>query len=145
VQYEYTLCERFLTSEVDKRDFERILAPQYKGDIEIYMSQKTYYNTKLGLKGPAWVAQIDLGLPSWFKDYCAIQGGRTSDKEVYEEAITVIGLHHWERFREIEHKKKLDKAHSMKYKGMGKEFSKSESSNHNANRQKPYDKLEKKT
>jgi hypothetical protein len=26
------------------------------------MTQNTYYNTKLGLKGPAWVAQIALGL-----------------------------------------------------------------------------------
>jgi hypothetical protein len=60
------------------------------------MTQKTYYYTKLGLKGPAWVAQIVLGLPSYFKDCSSIKLGRTYDKEDYEEAIMVVGLHHEE-------------------------------------------------
>jgi hypothetical protein len=42
-------------------------AVRYEYDIEDYMTQKTYYNTKFGLKVLAWVAQIALGLPSWFK------------------------------------------------------------------------------
>jgi hypothetical protein len=72
-------------------------ALRYEGDIEDYMTQKTYYNTKLGLKGRAWVAQINLGLMSWFKDCCSMKLGKTYDDEDYEEAIMVVGLHHEER------------------------------------------------
>jgi hypothetical protein len=99
----------------------------------------TYYNTKLGLKGLAWVTQIALGLPSWFKAHCSIKLGRTDDKEDYEDAIIVVGLYHEERQREIEHEKKLDKARSKKDKGKGKNFSKHKSSNHKGDRKKPYD------
>jgi hypothetical protein len=53
VQYEEALCDCFLSAEEDKRDLERMLALRYKGDIEDYMTQKTYYNTKLGPKGLA--------------------------------------------------------------------------------------------
>jgi hypothetical protein len=83
---------------------------RYRGDIEDYMTQKTYYNTKLGLKGPAWVAQIARGLPFRFKDCGSINLGRTYDKEYYEEAIIVVSLCHEERQKEIEHEKKLDEA-----------------------------------
>jgi hypothetical protein len=69
-QYEEPLCECFLSADEDKRDLKRMSALRYEGDIEDYMTQKTYYDTKLGLNGPARVAQITLGLPSWFKDYC---------------------------------------------------------------------------
>jgi hypothetical protein len=63
-QYEEALCERFLNAESDKQDLERLFALRYEGDIEDYMTQMTYYKTKLGLKSPAWVAQIALGLLS---------------------------------------------------------------------------------
>jgi hypothetical protein len=66
--------------------------------------------------------------------------GRTYDEEDYEEAITVVGLCHEERHREIEHEKKIDEARSNKDKGKGKDSSKLESLNHNGNRKKPYDK-----
>jgi hypothetical protein len=36
--------------------------------------------------------------------------GVTYDVKDYEEAITVVGLYHEDRQREIEHKKKLDEA-----------------------------------
>jgi hypothetical protein len=52
-QDEETLCERFLSIEEDKRDLGRMSALKYEGNIEDYITQKTYYNTKLGLKGPA--------------------------------------------------------------------------------------------
>jgi hypothetical protein len=145
VQYEEALCDHFLSTEEDKRDLERMSALRYEGDIEDYMTQKTYYNTKLGLKGPAWVAQIALGLLSWFKDCCSMKLGRTYDEEDYEEAITVVSLRHEERQREIEHEKNLDEARSKKDKGKGKEISKPESSSHRGDRKKPYDKGQKKT
>jgi hypothetical protein len=145
VQYEEALCECFLSADEDKRDLKSMLALRYEGDIEDYMTQKTYYNTKLGLKSLAWVAQIALGLPSWFKDYCSMKLGRTYDEEDYEEAITVVSLCHEERQREIEHEKKLDEAWSKKDKGKGKDSSKPESSNHKGDRKKLYDKEQKKT
>jgi hypothetical protein len=60
--------------------------------------------------------------------------GRTYDEEDYEEAITVVGLCHEERQREIEHEKKLDEAQSKIDKGKGKDSSKPESSNHKGDR-----------
>jgi predicted nucleic acid-binding Zn ribbon protein len=66
--------------------------------------------------------------------------GKTYDEEDYEEAIMVVGLHHKEWQREIEHEKKLDKAWSKKDKDKGKDSSKPESLNHKGNRKKPYDK-----
>jgi hypothetical protein len=74
-----------------------MLALRSEGDIEDYMIQETSYNTNLGLKGPAWVAQIALGILSWFKDRCLMKLGRTYDQEDYKEAITVVGLGHEER------------------------------------------------
>jgi hypothetical protein len=71
--------------------------------------------------------------------------GRTYDKENYEEAITVVGLCHEERQREIEHVKKPDKVRSKKDKGKEKNSAKPEYSNHKCNRKKPYDKEQKKT
>jgi hypothetical protein len=65
---------------------------RYKGDIEDYMTEKTYYNMKLGLKGLAWVAQMSLDLPSWFKDRCSMKLGRTYDEKDYEDAIMAVGL-----------------------------------------------------
>jgi hypothetical protein len=53
VQYEEALCKRFLSAEEDKRDLKRMSALRYEGDIGDYMTQMTYYNIKLGLKGPA--------------------------------------------------------------------------------------------
>jgi hypothetical protein len=116
------------------------VSPRYEGDIQDYMIQKTYYNAKLGLKGPAWVAQIALGIQSWFKDCCSMKLGRTYDEEDYEEAITVVSLRHETRQRGIEHEKKLDEAQNKKDKGNGKDSSKPESSNHNSDRKKLYDK-----
>jgi hypothetical protein len=65
------------------------------------MTQKSCYNTKFGLKGPAWVAQIALGLPSCFKDRCSMKLRRSYDEEDYEEAIMVVSLRHEERQWEI--------------------------------------------
>jgi hypothetical protein len=56
-----------------------------------------------------------------------------------------VGLRHEERQREIEHETKLDEAQSKKNKGKRKEISKPESSIHRRNREKPYDKGQKKT
>jgi Mg-chelatase subunit ChlI len=70
--------------------------------------------------------------------------GRTYNEEDYEEAITVVGLCHEERRREIEHEKKLDEAWSKTDKGKGKNSSKPESSNHKGDSKKPYDKGQKK-
>jgi hypothetical protein len=134
-----------LSIEEDKWDVEKISALRYEGDIEDYMTQKTYYNTKLGLKGLAWVAQIALGLPSWFKDRCSKKLGRTYNKEDYEKAIMVVGLRHEESQREIEHKKKYDEARSKNNKGKGKYYSKPESSNHKDDRKKLEDKRQTKT
>jgi hypothetical protein len=94
----------------------------------------------LGLKSPAWVVQIALGLSSWFKDHCSMKLGKTYDEEDYEDAITVVGLHHDERQREIEHEKKFDETRSKKTKGKEKDSFKPESSNHTADRKQPYDK-----
>jgi hypothetical protein len=44
------------------------------------MTKKTYLNTKLGLKGPAWVAQIALGLWSWITDRCTMKLGGIYDE-----------------------------------------------------------------
>jgi hypothetical protein len=99
----------------------------------------------LGLKGLAWVAQIALGLPSWFKDHCSMKLGRTYDEEDYEKAITVFGLRHEKRQWEIEHEKKLDEAWSKKDNGKGNDSSKPEYLNHKGKRKKPYDKGQKKT
>jgi hypothetical protein len=52
-QYEEALYERFLSAEENKRDLKRMLALRYEADIEDYITQTTYYNTKLGLKGLA--------------------------------------------------------------------------------------------
>jgi hypothetical protein len=120
-------------------------ALRYQGDIEDYMTQQTYYNTKLGLKSLAKVGQITIDLLSWFKDRCSMKLGRTYDEEDYEEAIMVVSLHHKEWQREIEHKKKLDKARSKKDKGKGKDSSKPKSSNHKGDRKKHHDKRQKKT
>jgi hypothetical protein len=83
-------------------------ALRFQRDIEDYMTQNTYYNTKLGLKGPAWVAQSALGLPSWFKDRYSMKLGRTYEEEDYEDAITVVALYHEDRHGKMEHEKKLD-------------------------------------
>jgi hypothetical protein len=52
-QNDEALCECFLSTAEDKWDLKIMSALRYKRDIEHYMTQKTYYNTKLGLKGPA--------------------------------------------------------------------------------------------
>jgi hypothetical protein len=52
-QYEEALWERFLSAEEDKRNLKTMAALTYKRDIENYMTDKTFYNIKLGLKGPA--------------------------------------------------------------------------------------------
>jgi hypothetical protein len=65
---------------------------------------------------------------------------RTDNKEEYEEAITVVGLRHKYRQREIEYKTKIDKAQGKNDKGRGKNSSKPQSSNHTSDRKKPYDK-----
>jgi hypothetical protein len=112
---------------------------RYEGDIDNYMTQKTYYNIKLGLRGPAWVAQIALGLPSWFTDSYSMKLGRTYVEGDYKEAIIVGGLYYKERQRDIKHEKKLDKAQSEKDKGTGKDSYNPESSIYKSDRMKPYD------
>jgi hypothetical protein len=92
VQYEEALCDCFLSIEENKRDLKRMSALRYEGNIKDYMTQKTYDNTQLGLKGLAWVAQIALDLPSWFKDCCSMKLARTYDEDDYEVAITVVSL-----------------------------------------------------
>jgi hypothetical protein len=144
VQYGESLCKSCLGTEENNQDLERMSALRFEEDIEDYMTQKTFYNTKLGLKGPAWVAQIALRLPSWFKDRSSMKLGRTYDEEEYKEAIIVVGVYHEERQREIEHEKKLDKARSKNEKCKGKDSSKHESSNHKCDRKKPYDNGQKK-
>jgi hypothetical protein len=139
VQYEEALCDRFVNTEEDTQDLERISALRYEGNIEDYMTEKTNYNTKLDLKGPGWVAQIALDLPSWFKDHYSMKLARTYDKKDYKEAIMVVSLHHEERQRKIDHEKKLDETQSKKDKGKGKEISKPESSSHREDQKKPYD------
>jgi hypothetical protein len=52
-QYEEALCEHFLSTEEDKQDFETMSALRYKRDFEDYMTQKTDYNTQIGLNSPA--------------------------------------------------------------------------------------------
>jgi hypothetical protein len=94
VQYDEALCDCILYAKEDKADLETMSALRYEGNIEEFMTQKSYYNTKLGLNGLAWVAQITLGLLSWFQDYCSMKLGRTYDKEDYKEATMVVGLHH---------------------------------------------------
>jgi hypothetical protein len=108
------------------------------------MSRKTYYNTKLGLKSPAWVAQIALGIPSWFKAHCLMKFSRMYDEEDYKEPIIVVSLLHKERQREIDHEKNFDVAQSRKNKGNGIEISKPKSSSYRGNRKKPYDKRQQK-
>jgi hypothetical protein len=103
------------------------------------MTQKTYNNIKLALKGLVWVAQITLGLSSWFKDYCSMKLGSTYDEEDYEIVIMVIGLRHEERQRKIENKEKLNESQSKKDNGKGKDSSKPEASNYKGDRKKPYD------
>jgi hypothetical protein len=120
-------------------------ALRYKGNIEDYMTQKTYYNTKLGLKGLAWVVHIAVSLPCWFKDHCSMKLGGTYDDKDYEVAITVIGLCHEERQREIRHETTLDEARSKKDKGKGKEISMPKFSSYRSDRKKPFDKGQKKT
>jgi hypothetical protein len=61
------------------------------------------------------------------------------------KAITVVGLRHEKRHREIEHEKKLDEAQSKKDKGKGKDSSKPESSNHKGGRKTGHDKQQKTT
>jgi hypothetical protein len=56
--------------------------------------------------------------------------GQTYDEEDYEYSITIVGLCHEKRQREIEHKKKLDNDHCMKGKGRKKDASKPNSANH---------------
>jgi hypothetical protein len=87
VQYEEALYECYLSAEEDKGDFERMSVLRYKGDIEDYITQKTYNITNLGLKGPAWVAQIALGLPFWFNDCCSMKLGRTYDEEIMRNPL----------------------------------------------------------
>jgi hypothetical protein len=125
-----------LSAEKDKQHLKKILALRYKEDIEDYMTQKTYYNRKLGLKGLTWVAQIALGLPSLFKDSSSMKLGRTYDAEDYEETIMVIGHCHEERQKDIEHEMKLDEAWGKNDNGKGKDFSKPERSNHKSDRKK---------
>jgi hypothetical protein len=96
------------------------------------MTQKNYYNTKLGLKHPASVDEIPLGLPSWFMAHCTMKLGRTSEDEDYGKVIMVVGLRHQDRQREIENEKKLDEARSKTHQGKGKTSSNPESSNHKA-------------
>jgi hypothetical protein len=120
-------------------------ALSYEAAIEDYMIQKISYNSMLGLKGPAYVSQITLDLPSWFTDHYSMKLGRIYDEEDYEEVITVVTLCHEERSREIEHEQKLDEARSKNDKGKGKNSSKPESSNHKGHRKKPYNTRQKKT
>jgi hypothetical protein len=145
VQYEEALYVCFLSAEEEKQDLEKMSALRYEGDIQDYMTQKTYYNTKLGLKGLAWEAQIALGLPSWLKNCCSMKFGRTYDNEDYEKAITMVSHRHQERQRKIKHEKKLGEACSKKVKGKGKDSSKPEFSNHKGDRKRPYDKGQKNT
>jgi hypothetical protein len=51
-QYEVALYETGLSEEGYKRDLETMSALRYERHIKDYMTQKTYYYTKLGLKGP---------------------------------------------------------------------------------------------
>jgi hypothetical protein len=78
-------------------------------------------------------------------DGCSMKLGKTYDQEDYDKAITVVGLHHEEREREIEHQKKLKVAWSKSDTHRGKDSSKPEFSNHKGYRQNPYDKGKKKT
>jgi hypothetical protein len=139
VQYEEAGCECFLSTEEDKQDLERMSAIRYEDDIEDYMTEKTYSNTKLDLKGPAWVAQIPRGYLSWFKDRCSIKLGRTYDEGNYEGAIMVVSLCHEKRQSDIQHEKKLDEAQNMKVNSKRKVISNPESSSHNGGWKKPYD------
>jgi hypothetical protein len=50
VQYEESLCDHFLSVEVDNWNLKRMSALRYGGDIDDYMTQKTYYNTKFDIK-----------------------------------------------------------------------------------------------
>jgi hypothetical protein len=143
-QYDETSYKCFPSVEEVKRDLERMSVLRYERDFEDYITQKTYYNITLGLKSPAWVARIAIGLLSWFKDHCSMKLGRTYDEEDYEEAITMVSLCHEKRQRKIEHEKKLDEAQSKKDKGKGKDSFNPESSNHKSDRKKPYDKGQKK-
>jgi hypothetical protein len=70
VQYEEALYDHLLSAEEDKLNLERMSTLRYEGHIEHYITQMTYYISKLGLKGVALAAQIALGLPPWFKDCC---------------------------------------------------------------------------
>jgi hypothetical protein len=95
---------------------------RYEGDIENYMMQKTNYNTELGLKGSAWVVEIALGLPSWFKDRYSMKLGRTYNEENYKEAIMVVGLRYEETKREIKHEKNLDEDGARRTKAREGDF-----------------------
>jgi hypothetical protein len=68
LQYEEALFDNNLSAEEDKWDLKRMSALRYQTDSEDYMSQKPYYDIKLGPKALAWVAQIPPGLLAWFKD-----------------------------------------------------------------------------
>jgi hypothetical protein len=108
------------------------------------MTPKTYYNSQLGLKGPPWVAQIALGLRSWFRDRYSMKLGRTYDEDDYKAVITVVSLYHEEMQREIKHEKNLDEVRSTKDNDKGQEISKPNSSSQRGNQKKPYDKGQKK-
>jgi hypothetical protein len=58
VQYEGALCEDILSIVEDKLGLAKSLVLKYEGDIEDYIIQKIYYDTKLVLKGPISVAHI---------------------------------------------------------------------------------------
>jgi hypothetical protein len=53
---EEALCDRYLSPEGDKRDLNKISTLSYEGDIEDYMTQMTYKNSKVGLICLAWLA-----------------------------------------------------------------------------------------
>jgi hypothetical protein len=139
VQYEEALFDHHLSAEDNKWDLKRLSTLRYEGDIKDYMTQKTYYNTQLGLKRPVCVAHIALDLPSWVEDCSSMNLGRTYDEEGSEEAIMVVGLRHEERQREIGPEKKLDEAGSKKNEGTGKEISTPEASSCRDDRKKSYD------
>jgi hypothetical protein len=145
VQYKENLCESFLSAEEDKMHLKRMSILRYESDIEDYMTQITYYNTKVGLKGPAWIVLIALDILSWFKNYCSMKLGRTYGEEDYKKAIIVVSLRHEECQREIQHEMKLDEVWNKKGKGKENEISKPVTSSHRGDRKKPYDKRQKKT
>jgi hypothetical protein len=46
VLYEEALCQRCLSAKKNNQDFEKMSAIEYKGNIDDYIIQKSYYNIK---------------------------------------------------------------------------------------------------